>query len=293
MGKPDWLTIRPASTEKYSGIKHTIESLGLHTVCTEARCPNTAECWSSGTATFLILGGACTRGCRFCSVPKRAHGDTVDAAEPAKLARVISEWRLPYAVLTSVCRDDLPDQGSNHFAECIRTIKQSNPKTVVEVLIPDFRCDENALRRIIGAGPDVIGHNVETVESLSSKLRDARASYSLSLRTLKKIKALAPQIYTKSAFMLGLGESERDILQTMRDLRKAGVDFLAIGQYLSPGATNVKVADYIEPEEFERCRRAAAELGFLYVASGPFVRSSYKSGEYFARMLTESKFVSA
>ncbi len=280
---PEWLSIRPASTEKYAGIKSTISSLGLHTVCVEAHCPNITECWSAGTATFMVLGDLCTRGCTFCAVNKRAKGVYVDAQEPLKLARAISEWGLDYVVITSVCRDDLQDQGAGHFASCVSEIKKASPSTLVEVLIPDFREDELCIRRIAQSGPDVVGHNIETVERLSPSVRDRRADYRQSLRVLRLFKELDPHVYTKSAMMLGIGESEGEVISAMRDLRDAGVDFLAMGQYLRPSQRHIEVREYVPPERFERLKAVALGMGFRYVAAGPFVRSSYKAGEYFIK----------
>ena len=230
--KPEWLSIKPASTAKYDEVKRTVSSLGLHTVCTEAHCPNITECWSGGTATFMVLGEKCTRGCRFCSVPKSAKGSDVDPLEPEKLGIAIKGWGLSYVVITSVCRDDLGDQGSSHFANCVASIKKLNPNTLVELLIPDFMADQECLRRITDSKPDVVGHNIETVRRLSPSVRDRRADYDQSLKVLKITKEIDASMRTKSAIMLGLGETKEDAVQSMRDLRSVGVDFLAIGQYL-------------------------------------------------------------
>ena len=280
---PEWLSIKPASTEKYEKIKEQITNLSLHTVCIEAHCPNMSECWSGGTATFMLLGDLCTRGCRFCAVSKSAKGGNVDVSEPEKLALLIKEWKLDYVVLTSVCRDDLEDQGSGHFAKCISSIKKESPDTVVEVLIPDFRGSEECLATIIASRPDVIGHNIETVERLSTEVRDRRANYRQSLTVLRNAKKLNPSIYTKSAIMLGIGEKDDEVLQAMRDLRDSGVDFLAIGQYLRPSKNHIGVVEYVRPEKFEYFGAKAKEIGFLYTAAGPLVRSSYKAGEFFIK----------
>jgi len=287
--KPEWLTIKLCSTEKYGDVKNTINSLGIYTVCVEAKCPNITDCWSSGTATFMVLGDLCTRGCRFCSVSKMAKGVTVDNAEPDKLALAISKWGLEYVVITSVCRDDLEDQGSGHFARCIEEIKRTNPNVVIEVLIPDFKGDIECLKRIVDAKPDVLGHNIETVERLTSSVRDRRANYRQSLNVLKDAKKLNPNVYTKSAMMLGIGENDDEVLQVMRDLRANGVDFLALGQYLRPSKFQLEVSEYIRPEKFEQFKQKALEMGFLYVAAGPFVRSSYKAGEYFIKSVIKHK----
>lgn len=282
---PEWLSIRPASTEKYKDIKETITKEGLHAVCVEARCPNITECWSGGTATFMVLGDLCTRGCRFCAVSKRAKGNVVDALEPEKLARVINEWGLGYVVITSVCRDDLEDQGACHFANCISEIKELNPETLVEVLIPDFRGDLECLRKIALAHPDVIGHNIESVERLNPLVRDLRANYAQSLSVLSNVKAMDQKIYTKSAMMLGLGEDDDEVIRSMKDLRGSKVDFLVMGQYLRPSQHHLEVKEYIRPERFEYLKEVALRMGFLYVASGPFVRSSYKAGEFFIKRI--------
>ncbi len=291
--KPEWLTIRPASTEKYAKIKGTLSSLGLHTVCAEAKCPNITECWSVGTATFMILGDLCTRGCRFCSVSKMSKGTDIDLAEPQKLALAIREWGLDHVVITSVCRDDLPDQGASHFANCIREIKKETPHTTIELLIPDFKGDRECFGTITSAMPEVIGHNIETVERLSPKVRDGRAKYAQSLAVLKMIKELDSRIYTKSAIMLGLGETEDEIIQSMKDLRGVGVDFLAIGQYLQPTKSQIGVQEYIKPEQFAHLKEKALQLGFLYVAAGPFVRSSYRAGEFFIKRIVKEQAATA
>lgn len=284
---PEWLSIKPASTGKYAEIRSTIKDLGLHTVCVEAHCPNMAECWSSGTATFMVLGDLCTRGCTFCVVRKSAKGLSVDRLEPEKLAEVVEKWGLDYIVLTSVCRDDLPDQGAGHFAECVSAIKRRTPGTLVEVLIPDFRGEKNLLEKIARSKPDVIGHNIETVERLSPFVRDRRASYRQSLSVLKGAKGLDGSIYTKSAMMLGMGETDEEIFTAFEDLRSADVDFLAMGQYLRPTEHHSPVREYVTPERFEYLRKRALEQGFLYVAAGPFVRSSYKAGEFFIKTLLD------
>lgn len=285
------MTIRPASTEKYSSIKNTINSLGLHTVCAEAHCPNITECWGSGTATFMVLGSLCTRGCRFCAVSKMAKGEETDKMEPEKLANVIKEWGLDYVVITSVCRDDLEDQGSSHFAECVTRIRKENPETTIELLIPDFRNERECLRKIADSKPDVIGHNIETVERLTPSVRDRRASYAQSLDVLRSFKEIDKRIYTKSAIMLGIGESEEEVIKAMQDLRSAKVDFLAMGQYLRPSKHHLEVKEYVSPERFNHLMEIALGMGFLYVAAGPFVRSSYKAGEYFMKKIVKEQAI--
>jgi lipoic acid synthetase len=288
---PDWLSIKPASTEKYSEIKETIQKRGLHTVCSDAHCPNASECWSSGTATFMVLGGLCTRGCRFCAVKKSAIGEKPNILEPTLLAKTIKDWGLDYVVITSVCRDDLPDQGASHFASCVKEIKKENPNTIIEVLIPDFSGDISLLKNITDAKPDVIGNNLETVRSLSNKIRDRRANYDQTLSLLKNVKKLDNKIYTKSAIMLGMGETQYEVIETMSDLRDNNVDFFAMGQYLRPSNIHAEVKEYVTPEKFNYFKKIAEEKGFLFVASGPFVRSSYKAGEFFFKRLKNNIYL--
>lgn len=282
-GKPEWLKIRPPTTEKFSKIRETLQKYKLHTVCQESHCPNMAECWSGGTATFMILGDVCTRGCKFCQVNASAKGNPVDPYEHVKLALAIKEWNLDYVVITSVDRDDLEDQGSGHFAKCIAEVKKRIPNILVEVLIPDFQGDMECLKKIIAAGPHVIAHNVETVSRLQGKVRDKRAGYEQSLSVLKNVKKLNPKIFAKSSLIVGFGETDEEILQTMKDLRAVGVDFLTIGQYLRPSDWHLAVAEYVSPEKFEFYKAMGEEAGFLYVAAGPFVRSSYRAGELFVK----------
>lgn len=255
----------------------------MHTVCEEAHCPNVHECWGGGTATIMLMGSVCTRGCRFCAVTSGHPKGYLDPLEPWKVAQVVSEWGLDYIVLTSVARDDLPDGGAEHFAKTIRAIKQKTPRTLVEVLIPDFRGDINALKTVVEAQPEVIGHNIETVERLTPKVRDRRASYRQSLAVLENVKKLDPTRYTKSSIMVGLGETDEEILQTMRDLRAVGVDILTIGQYLRPSPRHLEVVEYVHPQKFAQWKEIGEALGFRYVASGPLVRSSYRAGEFFIK----------
>jgi len=281
-GKPEWLKIRPPSGD-FSYVKDIVKSHNLHTVCQEAHCPNISECWSGGTATFMILGDICTRGCRFCMVKTGYPMTKPDEKEPENLANAISKLNLDYVVITSVDRDDLKDQGSNHFAECVRKVREKNPQLIIEVLIPDFRGDFNCIKTVVDSYPDVISHNIETVERLQSIARDKRANYKQSLYVLETVKKLNPNIYTKSSIMLGLGEKEEEIIQTMKDLKAIGVEILTIGQYLRPSDWHLEVKEYVNPNKFEYYKREAEKLGFLYCASGPFVRSSYKAGEYFLK----------
>ncbi|MFX0162437.1 MAG: lipoyl synthase [Candidatus Hodarchaeota archaeon] len=281
--KPDWLKIKPPSTQKFVKIKQLLKDFSLCTVCTEAHCPNQSECWSQGHATFMILGDICTRSCGFCAVKSGDPGGKVDLEEPDRLAEAVKALDLRYIVLTSVTRDDLPDGGALHFARCVRTLRKVAPSCKVEVLIPDFNGNLEALNKVVKAKPDVISHNVETVARLQSLVRDSRASYSKSFLVLKKMKNLDPSIITKSSLMLGLGEREEEVIQTMRDLRSVFVDVLTLGQYLQPSPRHVEVKEYVHPEVFDRYKEIGLSLGFIYVVSGPFVRTSYQAGELFSK----------
>lgn len=279
--KPEWLKVRPPAGENYSRIKLLLRDLRLHTVCEEAHCPNVFECWGGGTATIMLLGDVCTRGCRFCAVKSGNPGGIVDPEEPDKVAEALTQLHLKYVVLTSGDRDDLPDGGSGHFAATVKALKMRDPNILVEVLIPDFRGDVEAMRTVLGAEPDVLAHNIETVRRLSPMARDRRASYDQSLFVLRRAKQIAPHIFTKSSLMLGLGEEEAEIVQAFYDLREAKVDFLTLGQYLRPSEWHLPVSRFVTPEDFKHYGKIAEELGFMYVASGPLVRSSYKAGERF------------
>jgi lipoic acid synthetase len=285
--KPVWLRVRAPSGENYTKVKQSLRSLDLHTVCEEARCPNISECWGTGTATIMIMGDICTRGCRFCAV-NGGKPLLLDADEPERVARAIKEWELRYVVITSVCRDDLKDGGAEHIAKTIKATKDLCPKTIVEPLIPDFRGDEDSIKMVVESKPEVISHNIETVSRLTPKVRDARASYGQSLRVLEKIKDIDSMIYTKSSIMLGLGENEEEILQTIKDLRSVGVNILTLGQYLQPSPKYLPVVEYVTPEKFNWLREIAESMGFAYVASGPLVRSSYRAGEFFVEKIATS-----
>jgi len=281
MQKPEWLKIRPPK-EKFSYVKEVLQKHQLVTVCEEAHCPNISECWSGGTATFMILGDTCTRGCQFCAIKTAKQGQLVDKNEPKNLAKAIKELALfEYIVLTSVDRDDLPDQGAGHFAACIKEIKKEYPEIIIEVLIPDFQGNTDCIQTIIDAGPDVIAHNIETVERLQSTIRDRRASYHQSLFVLSYIKKINKNILTKTSFMVGLGETPEEIEKGMDDLRNHDVDIVTFGQYLKPRNKFLKIKEYVHPDQFLLYEKQAREKGFLYVASGPFVRSSYRAGELF------------
>jgi lipoic acid synthetase len=278
--KPAWLRVRAPAGENYTKVKQSLRSLNLHTVCEEARCPNISECWGTGTATIMIMGDICSRGCRFCAV-NSGKPVLLDTGEPERVANAIKEWGLRYVVITSVCRDDLEDGGAEHIAKTIKAIKFLCPTIIVESLIPDFRGDDSSIIKIVKSKPEVISHNIETVSRLTPKVRDARASYEQSLLVLKKIKDINSLIYTKSSLMLGLGESEEEVFQTIKDLRSVGVSILTIGQYLQPTPRHLPLIEFIAPEKFNWFKEIAEQMGFVYVASGPLVRSSYRAGEFF------------
>ena len=287
IAKPSWLKVRAPSGENYVRIKDMLSSLKLATVCQEAKCPNIGECWSGGTATFMLMGEVCTRGCRFCAVKTGNPKGKIDNEEPEKVGYAIAQMGLEYVVITSVDRDDLPDQGAEHFARTIRTIKANDPKLIVEVLTPDFRGRRECLVPVVEARPDVYAHNVETVERLTKRVRDPRATYRQSLDVLKMIKEIDPTRYTKSSIMLGLGEEKEEVMQALRDLRSVGCDVVTFGQYLQPTKRHLKVEAYVTPEDFKEWQEIAEGMGFLYVASGPLVRSSYRAGEFFMKGMIE------
>jgi lipoic acid synthetase len=278
LAKPHWIRVRLGNGERFQEIKRILRDHRLHTVCEEASRPNIGECFGKGTATFMILGDLCTRRCPFCDV---AHGKPLppDAAEPANLARTIAALRLRYVVITSVDRDDLRDGGAAHFAECIRAVRGLSPQTRIEVLVPDFRGRlEIALDVLSAAPPDVMNHNLETVQRLYRQARPG-ADYANSLRLLKEFKARHPAVPTKSGLMVGLGETDEEILAVMRDLRAHDVEMLTIGQYLQPSPHHLPVARYVEPAMFDEFARRAREMGFAHAACGPLVRSSYHADQ--------------
>ncbi len=279
--KPEWLKIKPPGGENYLKIKELLKTLKLHTVCEEARCPNVAECWSGGTATVMLLGDTCTRGCKFCHVKTGNPKGVVDPHEPENTATAIAALKLKYVVLTSVDRDDLPDGGADHFARTVELIKIKSPQTIVEVLIPDFLGDTKAIDRIISSGTDVIAHNVETVRRLTPSVRDGRCDYDQSLFVLDYVKKNAPQIYTKTSIMIGLGETRDELTKSMDDLRKIEVQILTFGQYLRPTNWHLPVVEFVTPAVFKELELEGLSKGFLAVPSGPLVRSSYKAAEQF------------
>jgi lipoyl synthase len=281
--KPRWLVRPLPSGPKVAQIQGLLAEHGLHTVCEEARCPNRGECWSQGEATLMIMGDTCSRGCRFCDVKTGGKAEMLalplDPLEPAKVANTVRTLGLTYAVITSVDRDELEDQGADHWARTIQACRHLCPDTVLDVLLPDFRGDRALLGRVARAGPHVLAHNVETVERLQAAVRDPRASYRQSLDVLRAFKDLAPGTPTKSGIMVGHGETRDELLQTLRDLRAAGVDFVTIGQYLRPSAWHLPVQDYVHPNDFVEIEQAAWAMGFRHVVAGPFVRSSYRAWE--------------
>ena len=284
--KPQWLKTRPPSGDNYRRLRLISSELGLHTVCEEARCPNIGECWGGGTATFMLLGDVCTRGCRFCAVESGNPNRVVDEFEPLKIAMALEKMKLSYVVL-DFCRQRRSAWTAEHahFAKTIIETKKKNPGMLIEVLTPDFAGDLNAVKTIIEAKPDVYAHNIETVRRLQKKARDGRAGYEQSLSVLEAVKKFNPDIYTKSSIMLGLGESRDEVVESMNDLRKIGVDFLSIGQYLRPSSWHLKVQEYIPPETFEEYKQIGESLGFSYVAAGPLVRTSYRAGEFFVESM--------
>jgi lipoic acid synthetase len=286
--KPVWLTVSPPRGQSYDELKRLFGDLNLHTVCEEAHCPNVGECWGGGTATLMLMGDTCSRACRFCMVTPGKPNGVLDLYEPENVAFALSQMDLTYVVLTSVDRDDLPDGGASHFARTIRLVKERNPGMLVEVLIPDFQGDLGDLRQVVDARPDVIAHNIETTIGLTPTVRDPRAHYWQSLSVLRNVKKLSSRTYTKSSIMVGLGETEDEVEQAMVHLRQADVDFLTVGQYLRPSQRHLKVVEYVKPEQFARYRETGERLGFLYVASGPLVRSSYRAGEFFIKTAIEN-----
>ncbi len=276
--RPDWLKMKIPSGENYVKVRKTLQKYNLHTVCEEASCPNVSECWGVGTATLMIMGDVCSRGCKFCNV-ETGKPFELDQNEPENVAKAIKDWNLRYVVITSVCRDDLPDEGSSHFAKTIQCIKSECPNTVVESLIPDFSGNEKFIETIVKAKPNVIGHNIETIKRLNPSIRDLRANYKQSLKVLKYVKELDSSIFTKSSLMLGLGESEEEIIQTAQELRDVDVDFITLGQYLQPSLSHLSVKEFVTPEKFYQLKLDLKKLGFLHVESGPFVRSSLRASD--------------
>lgn len=281
---PDWLKKTIPSPATVRSVEQMMRNARLHTVCESARCPNLGECWSRQTATFMILGDTCTRNCGFCAI-KVGRPAPVDPEEPARVAAIAREMRLRHVVVTSVSRDELEDQGAGQFAATICALRAAIPGAIVEVLTPDFRGKRWLVRTVTDAGPDIYNHNLETVERLTPQVRP-QARYSRSLDVLRAAKAIEPSVYTKSGLMLGLGETHDEVVRSLHDLRDAGVDAVTIGQYLRPTMRHLPVSEYVKPERFEEYARLGAEVGFRFVASSPFVRSSYNAIEFSERILS-------
>ncbi len=285
-GKPDWLKVRLPRGDNFERLRGLTKELKLATVCEEARCPNIGECWGHGTATVMLMGEVCTRACRFCHV-KMGAPPPLDPTEPEHLAQAVREMGLDYIVVTSVNRDELPDGGAGHFAQAITALRRESPRTTIEVLIPDFQGQEKDLGTVAAAHPHVIAHNVETVERLTPEVRDRRASWKQSLRVLEYLKSRPERVYTKTSVMIGLGETDDELVETFKALRNVGVDVLTLGQYLQPSQYHLRVARFASPEKFEEYKKMAESFGFLYVAAGPLVRSSYRAAEFFMKGLME------
>jgi lipoic acid synthetase len=293
--KPPWLKVKAPAGKRYNAIRKRLRNLNLFTVCEEAHCPNIGECWGGGTATIMLMGEICTRGCRFCAVTT-GKPPALDPTEPEHAAQTVVAMGVDYIVLTSVNRDDLADGGAEHFAETVSALKRLERKIMVEVLIPDFQGSTDAVDTLIASGPEVIAHNVETIRRLSRGVRDARANFDQSLKILGHIHTagkgkgpLGVDVLAKTSIMCGLGETEPEIVEAMQDLRRVGVDVVTFGQYLRPSAKHLPVVEYVTPEQFDRYAEIARDLGFLYVASGPLVRSSYRAGEYYLKAHIDSE----
>ncbi len=279
--KPEWLKARAPGGEAYRRVRNIVHEHRLSTVCEESHCPNLGECWSHGTATFMVLGSVCTRTCRFCSVDTGNPHGRLDAEEPRHCAESVRLMGLRYVVLTSVDRDDLPDGGAGHYAECVRAIKAESPETAVEVLTPDFQGDLEAVRTVVDTGLEVFAHNVEVVPRISPQVRDPRAGYQQSLEVLAAAKPMRPGVMTKSSLMVGVGETDDELLAAFDDLRHADVDIVTLGQYLQPTRNHMPVDRYVTPQAFEALREAGLERGFREVVAGPLVRSSYRADRVF------------
>ena len=288
--KPSWLKVSLPKGRVYEALKSAVAETGIATVCQEAQCPNIGDCWSHGTATFMVMGDTCTRGCRFCNVKTGNPNGWLDELEPQKLGQAIATAGWQYVVLTAVDRDDLPDGGASHMARCVAEIARQAPNCLIETLISDFQGEADALRTLLAANPLVVAHNLETVERLTPTVRDRRATYAQSLNLLKRIKVESPSTFTKTSLMLGLGETQAEIHEALRALRDVAVDVVTFGQYLQPSQKHLAVESYATPEEFAYWKQVAEqEYGFLFCASGALVRSSYRAGELFlANVIRES-----
>jgi lipoic acid synthetase len=282
---PEWLTIRLPRPDTIKEVENMMRAKSLHTVCESARCPNLPECWSKKTATFMILGNTCTRSCGFCAI-KVGRGETVNTEEPQDVARVATDLGLKHIVVTSVSRDDLPDEGAKQFADTIQELHKANPLAIVEVLTPDFKGKKWCIKIVTDAKPEIYNHNIETIERLHTIVRP-QAKYSRTLDLLRTVKEFDSSIYTKSGIMLGLGETREEVVKTLHDLRNVGVDAVTIGQYLRPTMRHLPVAEYIHPDEFKAYEEIGEEMGFAFVASGPFIRSSYNAIEFSKKVMAE------
>lgn len=292
--RPSWFRVPAPGGDhtRFNELKQSVGELKLNTVCEEAQCPNIGECWNGGTATIMLLGDTCTRGCKFCAVKTDAEPEPPDEDEPWHTADAVAKWGIDYVVLTSVDRDDLEDGGSSHFARTVQLLKFRKPDIRVECLVSDFAGDLESVRALAQCGMDVFAHNIETIERLQGRVRDKRANYAQSMRVLRAAKeharAAGVRLYTKSSIMLGLGETVEEVLQTMRDLRDNEVDVLTLGQYLRPTEHHLNIVEYVRPETYDWYREQAEAMGFAYVASGPMVRSSYKAGELFMKAMIDN-----
>ena len=282
---PEWLKIRLPRPDTIQEVQGMMRAKNLHTVCESARCPNLPECWSKKTATFMILGDTCTRSCGFCAI-KVGRGTEVNAEEPEDIARVANDLGLKHIVVTSVARDDLADQGSMQFAHTIRALHQANPLAIVEVLTPDFKGRRWCIKNVTDAEPEIYNHNIETIQRLHTVVRP-QAKYERTLELLRLVKELNPKIYTKSGIMLGLGETQDEVIATLKDLRSYGVDAVTIGQYLRPTMHHLPVVEFVHPDKFKEYEKIGEELGFAFVASGPFIRSSYNAIEFSKKVMAE------
>ncbi|KAI8911780.1 hypothetical protein EDD86DRAFT_188906, partial [Gorgonomyces haynaldii] len=291
---PQWLKTEIPVGEEYKRIKNDLRGLKLNTVCEEARCPNIGECWGGGesktaTATVMLLGAECTRGCRFCSVKTNRAPAAPDANEPENTAEAIARWGLDYVVLTAVDRDDLPDGGASHFAETVQRIKSKNSNILVECLTGDYQGNLKDVETVALSGLDVYAHNIETVENLQKYVRDRRAGFKQSLSVLEHAKKVKPSLVTKTSMMLGLGETDEEVMSALQALRAIDVDVVTFGQYMRPTKKHMKVEEYVKPEKFDFWKQEAEKLGFKYVASGPLVRSSYKAGEFYIKNILQAQ----
>lgn len=288
---PEWLTIRLPRPDAIKEVEGMMRAKNLHTVCESARCPNLPECWSKKTATFMILGNTCTRSCGFCAI-HTGKGEELDPFEPLNVAKVTNDLGLQHVVVTSVARDDLKDEGAEQFAKTIRALRHANPRTIIEVLTPDFKAKPDLIKLVCDAKPDIYNHNIETIERLHTVVRP-QAKYARTLRVLEMVKEIDPSIYTKSGIMLGLGETRDEVLTTLKDLRTVGVDAVTIGQYLRPTMKHLPVVSFVHPDEFKEYEVIGDELGFAFVASGPFIRSSYNAIEFSKKVMADKLALTA